>query len=612
MCGIAGIYYFNGQNEEDDLSLPISRSLRHRGPDAGNTYTNNRILLVHRRLSIIDPAERSNQPFVSASGRYVMVFNGEIYNFKEIARDLNIKTLTTSDTEVLLEAFEREGTAVTARLNGMFALVIYDTYTEELYLLRDRMGVKPLYYYQDENIFAFASEIKALLEIPRIKKSRSTDPLAVSAFLNLGYVPEPLSIYKKIRKFPSATIGTLSPRGLTCKKYWQLQPVKSQLAFQDSKEELKSLLESSVQYRLISDVPFGIFLSGGVDSSLVTAIAQKSSGASLKTFSMKLFEEERDESPFAKKVSEHLNTYHTEFTVSAKDIQDLIPLMPSVFDEPFADSSCFPTLMISSLARKSVTMALSGDGGDELFLGYGAYPWAQRLKQPLYRAFRYPIYKLLYAVGSNRYKRAAQLFNYPSAHFRSHVFSQEQYLFSRKEISDLLTHKVSFMNMKEESQSALVLKEMEKQAYFDLNYYLKDDLLVKVDRSSMRNSLEVREPLLDYRLVEYAYNLPQDFKHRGGISKFILKEVLYDYLPAGLFDRPKKGFSVPMNTWLKKDLRSLVETYVNGTFWEKWDLIKPGKAEELRKKFFGGHDYLYNRIWQLIVLGQWLEHDSKL
>jgi len=538
-----------------------------------------------------------------------MIYNGEVYNFKEIEKELrstiyDLRLKTSSDSEVILEAFALCGPEFVNRLNGMFAIVIYDKEEKIFYFFRDRIGIKPLYYFWDGQNFAFASELKSLLKSAFINKNISINPVAINEYLHLGYIPEPHSIYNNIFKFPAGSFGKLNSKGFEIRRYWNIDDKISDKIITDeneAKEILKDLLISSIKYRLISDVPFGTFLSGGIDSSLVTAVAQSVSSEPVNTFTIGFKETTHDESPYAKAIADYLGTNHHEYILTEKDALDLIPELSGIYDEPFADSSAIPTLLVSKMARQSVTMTLSGDGGDELFMGYGAYHWAERFDNPFIHAFRSPIRKIL-SLLSNRYKRAALLFEkVPQDQLCSHIFSQEQYLFSRSEIKKIL--KPEFYHEFQLDEKPVLERKLtpsEEQSLFDLKYYLKDDLLVKVDRASMHYSLETRVPLLDYRIVEFAYNLHPLLRNRNGVSKYLLKKVLYDFVPAKYFDRPKWGFAVPLERWMKSGkMNHEVENSGAEIF------FNTAEIEHLHKEFFiKRKDYLYNRVWELKMLKQ--------
>ncbi len=604
MCGIAG---FTGNKSKSQLE-EMTSILRHRGPDASGYYhETSSVGLGHRRLSIIDLSQSANQPFKSRDGRYIMVYNGEVYNFQTLAKTYNIETHTSSDTEVILELYSKLGTRSFEHLNGMFALAIWDTLEKSLLVARDRLGIKPLYINMEGGELSFASEIKGLLKIVKPELNEQ----AIANYLYLGYLPQGFSLYKNIKQFPAGSFGFFKNGRLQVSPYWkaenQIKKIPLQISnINEAKEGLNDLLRSSVQKRMISDVPLGTFLSGGIDSSTVTAIAQSISERPVKTFSIGFKESKFNESAYAKKVAKHLNTDHYEFMLSERDAIDKIESLLDIYDEPFVDSSSISTLLVSEMAKKHVTVALSGDGGDELFLGYGMYNWAKRLNSPLINSSRRLIASGL-SMGNNRMKRASYLFKWTdSSKIKSHIFSQEQYLFSESEISALLSTSItSKIQVEEQYTHDRMLDAQEQQAFFDIKNYLKDDLLVKVDRASMHHSLEVRVPILDHRIVEFALNLPKHWKLKNKASKFLLKSVLFDYLPSTLFDRPKWGFGVPLITWLQKDLRYLIEDHLNEKTIKECNLVNWNVVSQLKKLFFAGESYLYNRLWALLMLHMW-------
>ena len=594
-------------------------TLAHRGPDAQGIFFDAAagIGLGHRRLSIIDLSEAANQPFISYDGRYRIAFNGEVYNFGEVKAELqkarpDIPYHTTSDTEVVLNSFIAWGADAVQKWNGMFALAIWDSVEEKLTLFRDRVGKKPLFYFWDGQNFAFASELKGLKNLPIIPKDIDYD--AIQHFLHLGYVPEPHTIYKKVKKMKAGAMMTVTKNELKQTVYWDIRSKITTNVLSEpveAKAQLSALLTDSVSHRMISDVPLGTFLSGGVDSSLVTAIAQSVSKTRVKTFSLGFKEKKFNESTYAQQVADHLHTDHHTLVVSEKDAIDNMEQFLDVFDEPFSDSSAFPTMLVSKLAREHVTVALTGDGGDELFHGYGMYTWAERMNKPMLWNFRKPIGAAMKA-GPNRYKRAADLFKAGTKEkLPAHIFSQEQYLFSEKELSGVLTKPLPYENLTFAEAGLRSLTPTEKQAFFDFNYYLKDDLLVKVDRSSMRYSLETRCPLLDYRLVEFAANLAPALKTNNGTQKYLLKEVLYDYLPKEIFDRPKWGFAIPLIQWLQHDLHYLIDDYLNEGVINKQGVVNYATVASLKARFEKGEHYLYNRLWVLILLHKWLENERR-
>ncbi|MDX1650989.1 MAG: asparagine synthase (glutamine-hydrolyzing) [Brumimicrobium sp.] len=609
MCGISGIVSFNKPVVPQQIE-DMTKALSHRGMDAEGIFYDDKGLcaLGHRRLSIIDLSEQANQPMHLKESGLTIVYNGEIYNYPEIRKQLENKGVlfnTDSDTEVVLRAFEEWGEECVHRFNGMFAIAVWDIKRKTLTLLRDRIGIKPLYYFRNEEIFAFASEIKSLL--PFISKEKINTE-AVHGFFRFGFIAEPFTIYEEIKKFPKGHVFTLDKNGLKERPYWQLSDQVKTETISDlhkAKNLYRSLLEDSVGIRLRSDVPFGVFLSGGIDSSTVASVAQKLSVSRIKTFSIGFEESSFDESTWAERVARHLNTDHHQFTVSYKEAQELIETMPEWYDEPYADASAIPTYLVSALARKSVRMVLTGDGGDEQFLGYGMYNWARRLNDQRIQMARGIIEKMLYYSGSDRYRRASEYFRFERGQsLHSHIFSVDQYFFSEREYQIYFRSPQKFM-VPEIPETTRNLSPAERQAFFDLHYYLPDDLLTKVDRATMQNGIEARVPLLDYRLVEFTLNLDQSLKIRGGETKFLLKEILYEHVPKELFQRPKWGFGIPLSKWLSMELRPLLDKYVNEQILEETGIYDVGAVLELKRSYLNGKEYLYNKLWLIMVYNMW-------
>jgi asparagine synthase (glutamine-hydrolysing) len=604
MCGING---FVSSCYHEEHIVRMNRALKHRGPDADGVYLNKEkgIGLGHTRLSILDTSSSANQPMFSKNNKYVVVFNGEIYNFKEIAHQIDVNLNTASDTAVILAAFEKWHTDMVAHFNGMFAIAIYDIQQGELYFFRDRLGIKPLYYYQHENDFVFSSELKGIMTLqPKLTHNMN----AIEEYLHLGFISGEKTIFNEIKKFPAGHFGMLKNNKLTTTPFWKIsdkiEPQTHQ-KFHEVKKHLHELLTISVQHRLISDVPLGTFLSGGTDSSLITAIASRINNDKLNTFSIGFKDATFNESEKAKKIAQHLQTNHHEFIVTENDALEEWEKIMDNFDEPMADSSAIPTYLVSKLAKKHVTVCLSGDGGDELFLGYGAYQWAKRLKNPLFWHSRKIISTLLHLSSSDRNKRAAMMFNAPSNNTFAHILSQEQYFFTHNEIQQLLNKKTTsiFSKIKTYKRD---LTPSELQALFDIEHYLKDDLLVKVDRASMLSGLEVRVPFLDYHVVEYAINIDAALKVKNGSQKYILKEILKDYVPEKLTNHPKQGFAIPLQKWLTKELSFLIDNYLNKDSVENIGLCQYQPVNELVVRFKNGETFLYNRIWNLILLHRFL------
>lgn len=621
MCGITGFYSFTKKFTEEELH-GMTNAVFYRGPDAQGYYMDAIIGLGHRRLSIMDLSDRANQPMHSEDNSYVMVYNGEVYNFQEIANELkqryNKKFRTSSDSEIILEAFAEYGVEFVKKLNGMFTIAIYDKISKSLYIFRDRMGIKPLYYYWDGENFAFASEPKAFKKLKNI--SLEIDKNAVYHFLHMGFIPSPLSIYKNVKKQVSGTWIKISKNKLETNTYWNIDEKITEKIVSSEKEaivKLSDLVMSSVQYQIQSDVPYGVFLSGGIDSSLIAASATALTGVNVNTFSIGFEENKFDESVHAKAIAKHLGTNHHEFIVSSKDAMNLIETIFADYSEPFADSSSIPTMMVSKLAKKYVTVALSGDGGDELFHGYGAYQWAKRLNNPFIGMARNQIAALL--KTQQRFRRHAEYFLFQNKNLTySHILSQEQYYFSLNQLDRLLTNDFSnasgsknielfqnFANRINKLNRKLTPKEA--QAFFDLNFYLQDDLLTKVDLASMSFSVEARVPYLDHRMVEFALNLSPKLKYKNGVSKYLLKEILYQYVPKKYFDRPKQGFAIPLVKWLKNELGYLIDEYLSEKIINQYGIVNYKVVQQLIKDYRQNNvDYLYNKLWILIVLHKWL------
>jgi asparagine synthase (glutamine-hydrolysing) len=621
MCGVAGIVA-HSHIAESDISAMTS-ALSHRGPDAQGVFLNAtaRVALGHTRLSILDLSVTANQPMRSPDGRYVIVYNGEVYNYKRLRQELlkeipGLKFISGSDTEVILHAFIHWGSTLCTKLEGMFAIAIYDEQRDELFLCRDRVGKKPLYYYHTSEFFIFASEIKSLLAHPGVQRDRSINYRAINNFLHLGYIPEPDTAYVGIRKFLAGHFAIVKS-DLT----WEptsffnvFDQVREHRVYdkQNAVGELKRRLSEAVEKRLVSDVPLGAFLSGGTDSSLIVALASQLKGERLKTFCIGFSEDRFDESRYAKQVASLLKTDHHEYILDQREAITILEDQFGHFDEPFADTSAIPTMLISKLARAEVTVSLTGDGGDELFLGYGAYDWATRLDSAWLQLTQGPISTLFKSWGNDRMKRIGFLLEkVPPSERRAHIFSQEQYFFTRKEVDDMSLQPLAASDwLIYKDLEATWLTAAEKQALFDIQHYLKDDLLVKVDRSSMYYALECRSPFLDNEVMAFALSLPASFKKKNKEGKWILKELLKEYLPRDIVYRRKKGFSIPLCNWLKNDLAYLVEQYLSKDTVQAVGIVKYDYVEKLKRAFSNGENFLYHRLWVLIVAHKWLNKNG--
>lgn len=619
MCGITGWISVNNILQKEAFKKATDR-LHHRGPEASGYYYNDRntVALGHRRLKIIDLSDASSQPFYSACGRYVIVYNGEIYNFRQIAKDLGLHLKTNGDTEVIVEAFAKIGTSSFALLNGIFAFCIYDIQEDKFFLCRDRIGVKPLYYYFDGQQFIFASEIKAIKEMPDTNLAINTK--SFSEFLHIGFVAEPNTAYKHIYKFPAGKYLTISSKDISANAdfkftaYWNLYEQVLPQTYSNEKEvekKLEDLLYESVERQMISDVPLGSFLSGGIDSSLITTLAAKINKGKIKTFSIGYENSRFDESKYAVNVAKYIGTEHYSYTMTENNLEEILHEIINAYDEPFCDSSAFPTMLVSKYAKEHVTVALSGDGGDELFMGYGMHQWAKRLENPLVKGLRMPFYWASQHM-SLKFKRAGWLLNYDNYnHITSHIFSQEQYLFSENDLRHyMIDESFNFDDINSFPATARALRPKEMQSFWDICYYLKDDLLVKVDRATMLFSLESRVPFLDNELVNYAINIDSDLKYRNGTSKYILKNILYKHLPKEYFNRPKWGFSMPLSDWLQNNFRFLIDKYLSPVIINKYDVVANLYVQDLKNRFLAGEEYLYGRLWTIIILHWWLEENT--
>ncbi len=533
MCGIAGA--FSKNNLQYNALVHATDVLAHRGPNSKGYYSDDagNVFLGHRRLSILDLTDAAIQPMHSVDDRFVMVYNGELYNYLQLKSRLpghNWKT--HGDTEVIVELFAAFGPECFSWFNGMFAIAIYDKQEQKLYIARDQVGIKPIYYYWDNETLVFGSELKVIKDYCReAGVMLLTNKETIAYFLHLGFIPEPLSIYNNVYKFPSAQYAELSAGSGALKftTYWQAKDhfltntITNEV---EATKKYKDIVYDAIQGQMISDVPLGTFLSGGIDSSLVTAVASKLSAHKVRTFSIGFNEPAFDESGYAADVAKHLGTEHHTFKVSVNDILELVPTLLDAYDEPFGDSSAFPTMLVSELARQQVTVTLSGDGGDEMFQGYGMYTWANRLDKPFVKAFHKPLYYLT-QLGNARIKRGGKIFNYPAqSRVHSHIFSQEQYFFSEQELNKLLIKPSFDFNSINDIVNPEGSLAAERQAFWDFEHYLKDDLLVKVDRASMQYSLETRVPLLDINLIEFALNLDYNLKVKEGYgTKYLMKKV---------------------------------------------------------------------------------------
>ncbi|HKD78930.1 MAG TPA: asparagine synthase (glutamine-hydrolyzing) [Candidatus Angelobacter sp.] len=640
MCGITGFWQTKALDDHPlEILGQMGAALAHRGPDDSGCFFESAtgLGMAFRRLSIIDLSPEGHQPMTSASGRFVIIFNGEVYNFEEIRTELpGGRWRGHSDTEVILEAIERWGLEpALKRFVGMFAFALWDGQEKQLHLVRDRLGIKPLYYGQVGSNFVFASELKAIRRFPGFQARINRDVLAL--YMRFSYVPAPHCIYDGIRQLPPGHILSLrGPEGSPeVRAYWSAVEVARQglherieASDQDVVQELEDKLAAAIRLRMIADVPLGAFLSGGIDSSTVVALMQKQSSRPVKTFSIGFYEDSHNEAVHARKIAAHLGTDHTELYVTPEEARSVIPLLPAMYDEPFADSSQIPTYVVSRLARGQVTVSLSGDGGDELFGGYTRYSrleaiwnFVNRMPGPAARAAAGLIHMLsprsidwLFAI----LPRTPQELQ-PSPGRR--LYRLADYLQLRNPISIYLNALSQWTDPEAvvlgSHEPATVAGFMAEQGWLtsvqelamltDAANYLPYDILAKVDRASMAVSLEARVPILDHRVVEFAWRLPLRFKIRNGKQKWILRQVLYRYVPPELVERPKMGFSVPIDRWLRGPLREWAEERLSPDRLRRDGFFA---VEPIRKKWrehLSGHLNWDYALWTVLVFQDWLD-----
>ena len=654
MCGFCGFVDFNNQrdaNSEKYIRL-MNSSIHHRGPDDEGYFhdSQHQIFFGHKRLSILDLSKSGSQPFVSQSGRMVTVFNGEIYNFNEIKNQMKgFDWKSRSDTEVLIESVEKFGfEPALKKFDGMFAFALWDKKKKKLFLARDRAGEKPLYYGIINNILFFSSELKAITKHPSFKKEINTAIL--EKYFATGYIPAPFSIYKNIFKLSQGSYVEIDYDALqnknfsiTEKQYWSYKSIAKSLLKQDNLfseedyiDKLDSLINSAIKKQMISDVPLGAFLSGGIDSSLVTAIMQKNSNTPIKTFTIGFDIKDFNEAPFAKKIADYLGTDHTEHYCSVDDTINVIPQLPSMYDEPFADSSQIPTYLLSKLARESVTVSLSGDAGDELFFGYDRYIVGLKLQ------------KIIGLIPKKLRSVVLKIFN-NTPDFLLHSLLEIIKKLMGSMISEghnvdsfkkRITHLLEISNDKDlyisiiskwKPNDKITLDNFGEQTIFadsnylnseeygfnkfmtsyDISSYLADDILVKVDRASMAVSLETRIPFLSKDIIEFSMIIPDSYKYNNKRKKLILQNLLSKYIPAELFNRPKMGFGLPINKWLKSELKDWSLDLLNEKTINEQGILN---YDVIMKKY---HDHQNNirsneyYLWPVLIFQQWMQDNKK-
>lgn len=628
MCGICG--FITRKKVAIEQLKQMNNTMIHRGPDDSGAelfeLLDGRLLgLAQRRLSIIDLSPLGHQPMHSKDGRISVVFNGEIYNYRELKKELREYPYSSScDTEVIIAAYLKWGEMFAQKLNGMFAIALYDRESSTLFLYRDRMGKKPLYYFvgadKEQGEIVFASELKPVMQYPYFEKKINENVLG--GFLFHQYICAPNSVFENVYQLQPGNYLTYKDGVMQTKKYWDISEEyhkgidNMQADYAVAKDVLKELLVDSVKKRMNSDVPLGTFLSGGYDSSLVTAIAQSLSDKPVKTFSIGFSEREYNEAEYAQKIADYLGTDHTELYISKEDMLSLVDNIPEYYDEPFADDSQIPTMLVSQLAKQNVTVVLSGDGGDELFCGYTKYekePLAQKLDV---------IGGLIHGVSSlpviNRFDIEDKLpYRWRTIVKNVDKTAKTQYgaLNYISTISNMLKNGAGKKGILYD-ESHLHEKSWQKRAMLlDQETYLPGDILCKVDRASMKYSLEARCPILDHRVVEYSYRIPHQYKCFKGDKKHILKDIAYDYIPKELLERPKKGFSVPIDEWLRGPLQERVRDYSEENFLKNQGFFDPVYTSKYMRDYLQCGDGILGKglahsriVWSFLVFQMWWEN----
>jgi asparagine synthase (glutamine-hydrolysing) len=596
MCGI---YITNIPFSIEEVQTKIE-SIQFRGPDSTGIEKKGDLIFGHLRLAIVDLDDRSNQPMCFEE--LTIVYNGEIYNYKAIKAELialGHSFQTTGDTEVLLKGYKQWGEKIIPKLNGMFAFAIYNATTNKLFCSRDRLGVKPFYYSWNNGKFEICSQLRPICQNKKLNES------AISMYLDCTYIPSPFTIFEDVYKLPPGNNLEidLNTKSYAISKYWDLEPVKiSKLTYDEAKEKLHTLLQDAIKIRLQADVPFGTFLSGGIDSALVSSIASKISDEPIHTFTIGFEDPKYDESKIAKQFASIIQSKHIETICKPEDIIKLIPKLVYVYDEPFGDSSALPSLLLNKTAKQYVTMALSGDGGDESFLGYNHFDWVSKFKILLKIPYiiRFLISQLLLfdSLGKRTEPLKRILKTKSKYDFIAGVFVGYNSLLLNRNL-DWLSHYDGFKKGSEDLHQAT--------ADLNIKLWLENDSNVKVDRASMAYLVEIRSPFLDYRIVEFARTLPVSYRYQKGKKKRILKDILSEYIPETIFDQPKKGFSVPMDSWIRNELKEEFTQNLSDSFLNQVPNLNVSKFKKMFQSHLAGKQDYSSYIWRVYVLSKWYQ-----
>lgn len=612
MCGICG--YISTKSVTQEQLWEMNNTMYHRGPDDGGIWQyqqeDREIGLAQRRLSILDLSELGHQPMISLDRRYIIVYNGEVYNYLSIRKELEqegYKFRSNCDTEVILYAFAKWGTESFKMFNGMFAVAIYDTVERKLTLARDRIGKKPLYYYSSGEHFVFGSELKPIMQYPYFEKKINND--VMGHYLCNKYLVSPFCIFENTYKLAPGSILEYQDGEIKQSVYWSVTKqyeYHSKIREKDYNICLKSIdsmLQDAVASRLAADVPVGTFLSGGIDSTLVTAVAQKNSDVPINTYSIGFYDKEQNEAPYSAEIAKHLGTNHHEHYVADQDIFNLIEDLPRYYDEPFADSSQLPTMLVSKYAAEDITVALSGDGGDEVFCGYTTYDqtWiAQHID--FLGGIAYHIPGMGHLKGMLPPEIRAFINNR-----RQDAKTQLFIDVTREEADKILGRNSSHVKFEHEKDLNMH-NWQERRMLLDMQTYLPDEILAKTDRASMKYSLEVRCPLLDYRIIEESFRTPHKYKYKRFDKKHILKEITYGYVPKELLDRPKMGFGVPLRKWLRTILQDEILHYADKDILKRQDIFDPEAVSDLIQIQKHSNKIIYSSIlWSFYVFEKWYQ-----
>lgn len=624
MCGITG--FITAKNIKAKVIIKkMTNTLHHRGPDDEGYFFEEKIGLAfgHKRLSIQDLSKHGHQPMQSQSKRFIIIYNGEIYNFKTLKKELNSNFTGHSDTEVLLSAIENWGLDKSlSKIIGMFAFALYDKKEQEIILARDRVGEKPLYYGWQNKSFLFASELKAIRQHPDF--INDIDRNSIASLLRYNYIPSPYSIYKNINKLEPGHYLKLKYKNNNWQQekysYWSIDAsynlgqdniISDEI---EAKQQLKSLLKQSIAEKMIADVPLGVFLSGGVDSSLVAALAKSNSNEPIKTFTIGFKDKQYNEANYAKEIANHLNTKHTELYLNAKDCLDVIPKLANIYDEPFADSSQIPSFLVAKLAKTKVTVALSGDGGDEFFCGYNRYFYMPKVWHKIKKLSVFQkniLKKILTLLPANNWNILAKLFNQPNLgdklHKLANVLNSSSYNDVYQNLLSQWQNPNDLVIGGSEYLANIEINNIEQMMLNDQKTYLTDDILTKTDRASMVHSLETRTPLLDHRIIELSYQISLGIHYKHKQSKYLLRQILYDLVPKQLIERPKMGFALPIEYWLRSELRDWAENLLQE---EKLkDYFNPKPIISKWQQHLSTKNNWQYQLWGVLMFQMWLENN---